>query len=277
FRLAAPRCSISVKLDEPHHQGMILSRFSLNAAPSPTPVLPPSPTLTHLPQNACQLSISDEAPTTTKLDSGDRRGRVTTSLICTPLSWSSILSSSMDVGLGDQNCTSEGNESDYIMLLSLENQPLKTLENPQTLLISQNPQNSENPQTPQTPTPTEIPDGQPYVEMEFDSMEKARDYYEDYGKNQGFWIRTRDMKKNIARSNELTGALFVCHREGKPASLRVVKPMYNEQLETFRQVEEGQEVIEKSKALKKRTCSTIKVGCKAHMRVKLEVLTKQWK
>ncbi|GAB2278920.1 hypothetical protein Dimus_013589 [Dionaea muscipula] len=31
-------------------------------------------------------------------------------------------------------------------------------------------------------------------------------------------------------------------RPGKPASLRVVKPMYNEQLETFRQVEEGQEV-----------------------------------
>ncbi|GAB2293494.1 hypothetical protein Dimus_027695, partial [Dionaea muscipula] len=77
-----------------------------------------------------------------------------------------------------------GNESDNIMLLSLENQPLQTLENPQTPLISQNPQNSENPQTPQTPTPTEIPDGQPYVEMEFDSMEKARDYYEDYGKNQ---------------------------------------------------------------------------------------------
>ncbi|GAB2299501.1 hypothetical protein Dimus_033568 [Dionaea muscipula] len=119
----------------------------------------------------------------------------------------------MDAGLGDQNCTSEGNESDNIMLLSLENQPLQTLENPQTPLISQNPQNSENPQTPQTPTPTEIPDGQPYVEMEFDSMEKARDYYEDYGKNQG-----------------------------KPASLRVVNPMYNEQLESFRQVEEGQEV-----------------------------------
>ncbi|GAB2266659.1 hypothetical protein Dimus_037910 [Dionaea muscipula] len=134
----------------------------------------------------------------------------------------------MDAGLGDQTSTSEGNESDNIMLLSLENEPLQTLQNPQTPLISQNPQNSENPLTPQMPTPTQITDGQPYVEMEFGSMEKARDYYEDYGKNQGFWIRTRDMKKNIARSSELTGALFVCHREGKPASFRVVKPIYND-------------------------------------------------
>ncbi|GAB2278216.1 hypothetical protein Dimus_012910, partial [Dionaea muscipula] len=50
IRLAATRCSISVKLDEARlcHTLLHLSRFSLNAAPSPTPVLPPSPTLSAL-------------------------------------------------------------------------------------------------------------------------------------------------------------------------------------------------------------------------------------
>ncbi|KAG5534068.1 hypothetical protein RHGRI_022265 [Rhododendron griersonianum] len=51
--------------------------------------------------------------------------------------------------------------------------------------------------------------------MSFESIEQARKCYEDYGKQNGFWIRTRTSCKGQNRSNEVTGMQFVCAKEGK--------------------------------------------------------------
>ncbi|KAG5562311.1 hypothetical protein RHGRI_005138 [Rhododendron griersonianum] len=55
----------------------------------------------------------------------------------------------------------------------------------------------------------------PSSEMSFATIDEARKYYEDYGRQNGFWIRTRTSSKGQNRSNEVTSILFVCAKEGK--------------------------------------------------------------
>ncbi|GAB2278924.1 hypothetical protein Dimus_013593 [Dionaea muscipula] len=50
--------------------------------------------------------------------------------------------------------------------------------------------NAEIINSPEITNQTEIPHGVPYVGLEFVSMEEAREYYEEYGKQVGFCIRT---------------------------------------------------------------------------------------
>lgn len=55
----------------------------------------------------------------------------------------------------------------------------------------------------------------PSSETSFETIEEARKYYEDYGRQKGFWICTRTSSKGQNRSNEVTSMLFVCAKEGK--------------------------------------------------------------
>ncbi|KAH7866383.1 hypothetical protein Vadar_019695 [Vaccinium darrowii] len=55
----------------------------------------------------------------------------------------------------------------------------------------------------------------PSNEMSFETMDEARKYYEDYGRQKGFWIRTRTSSKGRNRSSAVSSMLFVCAREGK--------------------------------------------------------------
>ncbi|KAF7152933.1 hypothetical protein RHSIM_Rhsim01G0147800 [Rhododendron simsii] len=51
--------------------------------------------------------------------------------------------------------------------------------------------------------------------MYFETIEEARNYYERYDQENGFWIRTRASSKGRNWSNEVTKVLFVCVKEGK--------------------------------------------------------------
>ncbi|KAG5520453.1 hypothetical protein RHGRI_033141 [Rhododendron griersonianum] len=53
------------------------------------------------------------------------------------------------------------------------------------------------------------------IGMYFETIEEARNYYERYGQENGFWIRTRASSKGRNRSNEVSKVLFVCVKEGK--------------------------------------------------------------
>ena len=51
--------------------------------------------------------------------------------------------------------------------------------------------------------------------MSFETIEEARKYYEDYGRQNSFWIRTWTSSKGQNQSNDVTSVLFVCAKEGK--------------------------------------------------------------
>ncbi|KAL5766371.1 hypothetical protein ACOSP7_016988 [Xanthoceras sorbifolium] len=55
----------------------------------------------------------------------------------------------------------------------------------------------------------------PYVGMFFETLEEARNYYENYGRQEGFWIRTRSSSKTREGINEVTSRQFVCAHQGK--------------------------------------------------------------
>ncbi|KAK2652812.1 hypothetical protein Ddye_012668 [Dipteronia dyeriana] len=55
----------------------------------------------------------------------------------------------------------------------------------------------------------------PYVGMFFETMEQARNYYENYGLQEGFWISIRSSSKARLGSNEVTSIKFVCAYQGK--------------------------------------------------------------
>ncbi|KAI8560485.1 hypothetical protein RHMOL_Rhmol04G0259700 [Rhododendron molle] len=66
-----------------------------------------------------------------------------------------------------------------------------------------------------TETPDNIVEGfkTPTIRMYFETIEKARNYYECYGRENGFWIRTRGSEKGRNRLNEVTKhAEKVCTR-----------------------------------------------------------------
>ena len=50
--------------------------------------------------------------------------------------------------------------------------------------------------------------------MSLETIEEARKYYEDYGRQNSFWIRTRTSSKGQNRLNDVTSMLFVCAKEG---------------------------------------------------------------
>ncbi|GFZ13157.1 hypothetical protein Acr_23g0015420 [Actinidia rufa] len=105
--------------------------------------------------------------------------------------------------------------------------------------------------------------------MSFETIEEARKYYEDYGRQNGFWIRTRTSSKGQDRSNDVTSVLFVCAKEGK----YVTKAEKDG-------VEGNDERVEDDKVLpkkRKRSCSTAKCGCNAHLWIKRDKWNLKWK
>ncbi|KAH7864430.1 hypothetical protein Vadar_029527 [Vaccinium darrowii] len=105
--------------------------------------------------------------------------------------------------------------------------------------------------------------------MSFETIEEARKYYEDYGRQKGFWIRTRTSSKGQNRSNEVTSMLFVCAKEGK-----YVAKTEKDGVEENDEPGEDDKVIPKKR---KRSCSTAKCGCNAHLRIKRDKWSLKWK
>ncbi|KAG5553405.1 hypothetical protein RHGRI_011326 [Rhododendron griersonianum] len=110
----------------------------------------------------------------------------------------------------------------------------------------------------------------PRIGMYFETIEEARNYYERYGQENGFWIRTRASSKGRNRSNEVTKVLFVCVKEGKYLAKKQQKSVVEENDET----DEEEKVISKKRV---RCCSTVKCECKAHLRIKHDKWNCKWK
>ncbi|KAG5515901.1 hypothetical protein RHGRI_036819 [Rhododendron griersonianum] len=110
----------------------------------------------------------------------------------------------------------------------------------------------------------------PSSEMSFATIDKARKYYEDYGRQNGFWIRTRTSSKGQNRSNEVTSMLFVCAKEGK----YVARPKNDGFVEGDDKREEDEEVKTKKRF---RNCSTVRCDCKAHLRIRYDKWSSKWK
>ena len=96
--------------------------------------------------------------------------------------------------------------------------------------------------------------------MSFETIEEARKYYEDYGRQNGFWIRTRTSSKGQNRSNDVTSVLFVCAKEGM-----YVRKVEKDSVERTDEREEDDKILSKKR---KRSCSTAKCGCNAHLCIK---------
>ncbi|XP_021815269.1 protein FAR1-RELATED SEQUENCE 5-like isoform X2 [Prunus avium] len=106
--------------------------------------------------------------------------------------------------------------------------------------------------------------------MVFNTMEEARNYYEEYGRQEGFWIRTRSSSKTRRRLDEVTSRQFVCAHEGKYV------PKNTSQKASEENDERNLSEIENMKRTGK-NCSTVKCGCKASMRIKLDRWSNKWK
>ncbi|XP_058208179.1 protein FAR1-RELATED SEQUENCE 11-like [Rhododendron vialii] len=110
----------------------------------------------------------------------------------------------------------------------------------------------------------------PTIGIYFETIEEARKYYERYGQENGFWIRTRASGKGRNRSNEVTKVIFVCRKEGK----------YVARNQQERIVEVNDETVGEEKVISKKrvkSCSTVKCGCEAHMRIMLDKWNYKWK
>ncbi|KAG5542530.1 hypothetical protein RHGRI_022167 [Rhododendron griersonianum] len=110
----------------------------------------------------------------------------------------------------------------------------------------------------------------PSSEMSFATIDEARKYYEDYGRQNGFWIRTRTSSKGQNRSNEVTSILFVCAKEGKYCA----RPKNDGVVEGDDKREEDEEVKTKKRF---RNCSTVRCDCKAHLRIRYDKWSSKWK
>ncbi|KAF7152263.1 hypothetical protein RHSIM_Rhsim01G0149600 [Rhododendron simsii] len=110
----------------------------------------------------------------------------------------------------------------------------------------------------------------PTIGMYFETIEEAQKYYERYGQENGFWIRTRASGKGRNRSNEVTKVLFVCGKEGKYVARNQQEGI----------VEVNDKTVGEKKVISKkrvRSCSTVKCGCEAHMRIMLDKWNYKWK
>ncbi|MBA0724953.1 hypothetical protein Golax_021590 [Gossypium laxum] len=54
---------------------------------------------------------------------------------------------------------------------------------------------------------------EPYIGMEFESAEDAREFYEMYGRHMGFTIRNNRTRRSL-KDNSIIGREFVCSKEG---------------------------------------------------------------
>ncbi|KAF9623875.1 hypothetical protein IFM89_005643 [Coptis chinensis] len=50
----------------------------------------------------------------------------------------------------------------------------------------------------------------PHLGMLFNSVEEAHNYYQDYGRQNGFVVRIRSSNKTQTRADEVTSVRFVC-------------------------------------------------------------------
>ncbi|XP_058189603.1 protein FAR1-RELATED SEQUENCE 5-like [Rhododendron vialii] len=107
----------------------------------------------------------------------------------------------------------------------------------------------------------------------FETIEEARKYYEEYGRQNGFWIRTRTSCKGRSRSNEVTSMLFVCAKEGKYVAKIENDGVMEENDENEETDEDGKGIPRK----RARSCSTVKCGCKAHLLIKYDKWSSKWK
>ncbi|KAF7149619.1 hypothetical protein RHSIM_Rhsim02G0072800 [Rhododendron simsii] len=110
----------------------------------------------------------------------------------------------------------------------------------------------------------------PTIGMYFGTIEEARNYYERYGQENGFWIRTRASGKGRNRSDEVTKVLFVCRKEGKYVARNQQKGI----VEVNDGTVEDEKVISKKRV---KSCSTVKCGCEAHLRIMLDKWNYKWK
>ncbi|KAH7839591.1 hypothetical protein Vadar_006087 [Vaccinium darrowii] len=125
-----------------------------------------------------------------------------------------------------------------------------------------------------TKNPNKVVEGlkTPTIGMCFETIEEARKYYEGYGREIGFWIRTRASNKRRNRSDEVTTILFVCAKEGKyVANANTQKEGV---VEGNDEREGDEKVIPKKRA---RNCSTVRCGCKALMRIVHDKWNCKWK
>nr|XP_011457413.1 PREDICTED: protein FAR1-RELATED SEQUENCE 11-like [Fragaria vesca subsp. vesca] len=119
----------------------------------------------------------------------------------------------------------------------------------------------------------------PFVGMVFETLEEAGKYYEDYGLQEGFWMRIRTSSKSTSRSNEVTSRLFVCAHQGKHVTRTQKEDHIKEKDERDEEDEEdADEACDRHIGNKKRkSCSTVKYGCEASMRVLYDKWTNKWK
>lgn len=61
--------------------------------------------------------------------------------------------------------------------------------------------------------PTSLEPLEPYVGMEFESAEDAREFYEMYGRHLGFTIRNNRTRRSL-KDSSIIGREFVCSKEG---------------------------------------------------------------
>ncbi|KAF7153869.1 hypothetical protein RHSIM_Rhsim01G0173000 [Rhododendron simsii] len=124
---------------------------------------------------------------------------------------------------------------------------------------------------------TETPDNNiegfktPTIGMYFETIEEVRNYYECYGRENGFWIRTWGSEKGRNRSNEVTKVRFVCTKEGKYAPKNQQEGVQPLNVDA---VDKEENVIPKKRV---RNCSTVKCGCKAYLRIMHDKWNCKWK
>ncbi|KAF7151782.1 hypothetical protein RHSIM_Rhsim02G0114200 [Rhododendron simsii] len=111
----------------------------------------------------------------------------------------------------------------------------------------------------------------PTIGMYFETIDEARNYYECYGQENGFWIRTRGSDKGRNRSNEVTRVRFVCTKEGNYAAKKQQEGVQPLNVDA---VGEEEKVISKKRD---RNCSTVKCGCKAYLRIIHDKWNCKWK
>ncbi|KAK3225908.1 hypothetical protein Dsin_005770 [Dipteronia sinensis] len=110
----------------------------------------------------------------------------------------------------------------------------------------------------------------PDVGMIFKTMDEAINYYEDYGRQEGFWIRTRSSSKIRLGSNEVTSRKFVYAHQGN-----YVKMNKSCDIEEEKSNKETSEIDDTKRS--GRNCSTIKCGCEASMRIVHDKWSNKWR
>ncbi|KAF6169631.1 hypothetical protein GIB67_004023, partial [Kingdonia uniflora] len=94
----------------------------------------------------------------------------------------------------------------------------------------------------------------PHEGMEFESIDQAREYYEEYGRKEGFRIKIRTSTKSKPRSDLVTRVRFACCNERSCIDKN----------------------DEHATGVKGRSCNTVKSGCKGVMTVLYNDFKGKW-